>query len=85
MNKFIDLSKGRASAKELAKKIGCSERQIRNYIAKPREEYLEERRNIKNMGLSMLIEGRSISEVADTLDVSRMTVHRWAKSTECNK
>lgn len=63
------------SARELAQRLGVSERTIRNYVAEPREQY-EERVSERHERIRELRrDGKSMRAIAAELGVSVGTVH----------
>lgn len=69
------------SARELAKRLGVSERTIRNYVAEPREQY-EARVSERHERIRELRrDGKSMRAIAAEIGVSVGTVH-YALSKE---
>lgn len=67
------------TARELGKRFGITPRQVRRIIAEPREEFLA-RANEKRAAVKHLrLQGMTMTAIADELEVSVGTVHRYVK------
>jgi len=68
-------TKRKRTAREVAERLGVSERTVRNYIAQPRADYLADAAARHERIRAMRAEGLSMRAIAEREGVSARAVH----------
>ena len=74
--------KRKRTAREVAERLGVSERTVRNFVAQPREEYLADAAARRERIRALRAQGLSMRAIAEKEDITVGAVHYAVHKTE---